>query len=155
MGKKITQVILTKNVHILGKKGKVVKVKQGYIRNYLLPLKLGRIATPELIKQFDLKEQKLAIEQIQSIEKCKNFKEKLENLEKLLIKKKISETGKFFGKITKKQILDLLIEKLNGTAELKKSQISLPEIKSIGNYMIDIILTPNIIAKINLKILPE
>lgn len=155
MGKKITQVILINDVEMLGKKGKLIRVKQGYIRNYLLPLKLAKIATPYLIKQFELNEQKIAIEQIQSIEKYKNFKEKLETLEKLIIKKKISETGKFFGKITKKQILDILTNKLGETVELKKNMISLPEIKSVGDYNIDIILPTNIIAKINLKILPE
>lgn len=155
MGKKTTQVILTKDVDLLGKKGKLVRVKPGYIRNYLIPSRFGKIATPDLIKQFDLAEQKLAIKQREAIEKYKNFKENLEKLEKFIIKKKISENGKFFGKITKKQILDLLKTKVDGPLDLTKNQIELPEMKAVGEYIIDIVLTTDIIAKINIKILPE
>nr|QWK41902.1 ribosomal protein L9 [Protohalopteris sp.] len=155
MRKKTVQVILTQNVHLLGKQGQLIKVKSGYIRNYLIPSKLGKLATPKLINQFKLRQQELTIKEKQSKEKYTKFKEILENLEKFRIKKKISENGKFFGKITKKQILDLISNKTGGTFELTKNQLELPEMKQVGDYTINIVLNTNIIAKINIKILPE
>nr|YP_011007658.1 50S ribosomal protein L9 [Syringoderma abyssicola]WAM65087.1 50S ribosomal protein L9 [Syringoderma abyssicola] len=154
MRKKIIQVILTQDVQKLGKQGSIVKVKPGYIRNYLIPLKLGKIATPKLVKQFNLQQKEVLIKQNQFMEKCISIKELLENLEKFTIKKKVAKNGKFFGKITKKQILKLIQNKV-GTIEITKNQLQIPEIKQLGEYIINIILTKNVIAEIIIKILPE
>nr|YP_011007517.1 50S ribosomal protein L9 [Sporochnus bolleanus]WAM64946.1 50S ribosomal protein L9 [Sporochnus bolleanus] len=155
MRKKTIQVILTRDVQKLGKQGNLIKVKPGYLRNYLIPLKLGKIATPSLINQFNFQQKELELKQIEFFEKCVGIKELLEGLENLKIWKKISKNGVFFGKITKKQILELLKTKLDLTIELTKNQLQLPEMKQLGNYVIEIILTPNVIAKINVEILPE
>nr|QWK43181.1 ribosomal protein L9 [Chorda asiatica] len=155
MRKKTIKVILTKDVQKLGKQGTLIKVKPGYIRNYLVPLKLAEIATTSLINQFALKQKESEIKQIQFTKKCITNKELLENLEKFTIRKKISENGVFFGKVTKKQILDLIIEKVDLTIDLNKNQLELPEMKQLGNYIIEINLTTNVIAKINIEILPE
>jgi len=155
MRKKTIQVILTKDVQNLGKEGKLLKVKPGYVRNYLIPLKKAKIATSNLIGQFNLHQKELEIKQTQFMEKCLTVKESLENLEKLTIHKKISESGVFFGKITKKQILDLIKEKVNLKMELTKNQLELPEMKELGDYIFDIVLTTNVIAKIKIEILPE
>lgn len=155
MRKKPIQAILTKNIHLVGKQGQIINVKPGYIRNYLIPSKLGKLATPNLINQYNVEQQKLAFKEKQSTEKYTKFKEMIDNLEKFIIKKKISENGKFFGKITKKQILDLINNKIGGTVELTKNQLELPKMKEVGNYSIPILLSTNIIANINIKILPE
>nr|YP_011006674.1 50S ribosomal protein L9 [Halosiphon tomentosus]WAM63819.1 50S ribosomal protein L9 [Halosiphon tomentosus] len=153
--KKTIQVILTKDVEKVGKQGTLIKVKPGYIRNYLIPLKLGKIATVSLIKQFELQQKEAEMRQIQFVEKCIINKELLESLDKFIIKKKISENGVFFGKVTKKQILELIGTKLNLAMELNKTQLELPEMKKVGVYIIEILLTTNIIAKLNIEILPE
>lgn len=155
MKKKTIQVILNKTIPQLGEKGNLIKAKSGYIRNYLIPLKLVKIATPELIEQVYLREKELAIKQKQLMEKYIKLKETLENLEKFIIKKKISDNGKFFGKITKQQILELIKNKISGTIDLNTRQIQLPIMKELGSYIISIILTTNVIAKIHVKILPK
>nr|YP_011007097.1 50S ribosomal protein L9 [Phaeostrophion irregulare]WAM64384.1 50S ribosomal protein L9 [Phaeostrophion irregulare] len=155
MRKKTIQIILAKDVNQLGKEGKLVKVKPGYVRNYLIPLKLGKIATPSLIKQFTLHQNKLVVQQREVLESHLKLKESLEALEKLKIKKKISESGKFFGKITKAQIVELIKEKINAPVNLTKNQIQLPEMKRLGDYIIIIALAPNVTAEIRIKILPE
>jgi len=155
MRKKTIQVILTKDVQKLGKQGTLIKVKPGYIRNYLIPLKLGKIATPSLISQFELQQKDSEAKQIQFSKKCIINKELLENSGKFTIKKKISENGIFYGKITKKHVLDLIIENADVTIELNKNQLELPEMKELGEYIIEIILTTDVIAKINIEILPE
>lgn len=155
MRKKTIQVILTKDVQKLGKQGTLIKVKPGYIRNYLIPLKLGKIATPSLISQFELQQKDSEVKQLQFSKKCIINKELLENSGKFTIKKKISETGIFYGKITKKHILDLIIENVDLTIDLNKNQLELPDMKELGEYIIEIILTTDVIAKINIEILPE
>ena len=155
MKKKTIQVILTQDVEKLGKQGTLIKVKPGYVRNYLIPLKQGKIATSSLINQFDLQQKESKIKQGQFIEKCAITRDLLEKLGKFTIKKKISKTGIFFGKITKKQILELINDKVELNIELNKNQLQLPEIKKLGDYVIEIILTTNIIAKINIEILSE
>lgn len=155
MGKKTIQVILTKNVQDLGKQGTLLKVKPGYIRNYLLPLKLAKVATSNLINQFESQKKELDLKQLQLSKKCIEVKELLESFGKFTIKKKISESGVFYGKTTKKHILEIITNKVNLPIDLNKNQVELPEMKKLGNYVIEINLTTNIIAKINLEILSE
>nr|YP_010922951.1 ribosomal protein L9 [Colpomenia sinuosa]WJZ45267.1 ribosomal protein L9 [Colpomenia sinuosa] len=155
MVKKTIQVILTKDVQGLGKQGTLIKVKPGYIRNYLLPLKLAKIATINLINQFEYQQKELDLKQLEFTKKCVGVKELLESFGKFTTKKKISENGVFYGKITKKHILELLSNKVDLPFELNKNQLELPEMKKIGEYIIEINLTRNVIAKINLEILPE
>ncbi|CAN0361688.1 unnamed protein product [Pylaiella littoralis] len=155
MGKKTIQVILIKNVQDLGKQGTLLKVKPGYIRNYLLPLKLAKVATSNLINQFESQKKELDLKQLQLSKKCIEVKELLESFGKFTIKKKISENGVFYGKTTKKHILEIIANKVNLPIDLNKNQVELPEMKKLGNYVIEINLTTNIIAKINLEILPE
>nr|YP_010207133.1 ribosomal protein L9 [Alaria praelonga]UAX21730.1 ribosomal protein L9 [Alaria praelonga] len=155
MRKKTIQVILTKDVQKLGKEGTLIKVKPGYIRNYLIPLKLGKIATPNLISQFESQQKESEVKQIQFNKKCTINKELLENSGKFTIKKKISENGIFYGKITKKHVLDLIIDNVDLTIDLNKTQLELPDMKELGEYVIEILLTTDVIAKINIEILPE
>nr|QWK42186.1 ribosomal protein L9 [Pseudochorda nagaii] len=155
MRNKTIQVILTKDVQKLGKQGTLIKVKPGYLRNYLIPLKLGKVATTTLINQFELQQKESEMKQKQFSKKCINIREELESFGKFIIKKKISENGVFFGKITKSHILELITSKVNLTMDLNKNQLELPEMKQVGEYVIEIILTTNVIAKINIEILPE
>lgn len=155
MGKKTIQVILTKDVQNLGKEGTLIKAKPGYIRNYLIPLKLAKVAKINLINQFESRQKELELKQSQFKKKCIDAKELLESFDKFTTKKKISENGVFYGKITKKHILELITNKIDLPIELNKNQLELPEMKKLGEYVIDIELTTNVTAKINLEILPE
>lgn len=155
MGKKTIQIILTKDVQELGKQGTLLKVKPGYIRNYLIPLKLAKVATTNLINQFESQQKELDLKQIQFSKKCIEVKELLESSGKLTTKKKISENGVFYGKITKKHILEIITNKIDLTIDLNKNQLQLPEMKKLGKYVIEIALTTNVMAKIDLEILPE
>ena len=155
MTKKTVQVILSKNIDTLGKEGTIIKVKPGYLRNYLIPGKLAKVATNTLIYKFELKQKDIEIKEKQFLKNCEENKELLESFNKFVIYKKIKEDGVFFGKITKKQILDLLNEKVKSKMELNKNQLEFPELKQLGKYTIKIKLANNIIANVNLEILAE
>ena len=155
MGKKTIQVILTKDVQKLGKEGTLIRVKPGYIRNYLIPLKLGKVATINLINQFESQQKELDLKQIKFRKKCLEVKDLIESYGKFTTKKKVSENGAFYGKITKKHVLELLTDKIDLGIDLSKNQLELPEMKKLGEYVIEIALTVDVKAKINLEILPE
>jgi len=155
MVKKTIQVILTQDVQSLGKQGTLIKAKPGYIRNYLIPLKLAKVATSNLINQFESQQKELDLKQLEFSKTCVGVKELLESFGKFTTKKKISENGVFYGKITKKHVLELITNKVNLPIDLNKNQLELPEMKKLGEYHIDITLTKNVKATINLEILPE
>nr|YP_010471284.1 50S ribosomal protein L9 [Sargassum confusum]AZJ16061.1 50S ribosomal protein L9 [Sargassum confusum]UVF63242.1 50S ribosomal protein L9 [Sargassum confusum] len=155
MTKKTVQVILSKDIDTLGKEGTIIKVKPGYLRNYLIPGKLAKVATNTLIHKFELKQKDIKIKEKQFLKKCEESKELLESFNKFVIYKKIKEDGVFFGKITKKQILDLLNEKVKLEMDLNKNQLEFPELRQLGKYTIKIKLAHNIIANVNLEILAE
>nr|QXI87844.1 ribosomal protein L9 [Sargassum mcclurei] len=155
MTKKTVQVILSKDIDTLGKEGTIIKVKPGYLRNYLIPRKLAKVATNTLIHKFQLKQKDIEIKEKQFLKNCEENKELLESFNQFVIYKKIKEDGVFFGKITKKQILDLLNEKVKSKMELNKNQLEFPELKQLGKYTIKIKLANNIIANVNLEILAE
>nr|YP_009330457.1 ribosomal protein L9 [Coccophora langsdorfii]ANS72229.1 ribosomal protein L9 [Coccophora langsdorfii] len=155
MTKKTIQVILSKDIDTLGKEGTIIRAKPGYLRNYLIPGKLAKVATMNLIHQFELKQKGIEIKEKQFLKNCEENKKLLEGFNKFIIYKKIKEDGVFFGKVTKKQILDLLNEKVKLQIELNKNQLEFPEIKQLGKYIIKIKLASNIIAKVDLEILAE
>ena len=154
MGKKTNNVLLLKDVKFLGKLGEIVTVKTGYSRNYLLPFKLGKIATDENLKEFEknleealLKEQLIRNEQI-------ILKNLLENIVGLQVKKDVvTNTNQLFGKITKNEILSLLQNQLPTNKKLEKYQIELPIITELGQYLIIVYLAKDIQAKVPLEVI--
>ena len=148
MGKKTIQVILTKDVQKLGKEGTLIRVKPGYIRNYLIPLKLAKVATINLINQFESHQKELDLKQIKLRKKCLEVKELIESYAKFTTKKKVSENGVFYGKITKKHVLELIRDKTDLGIELSKNQLELPDMKKLGEYVVEIVLMDDVKAKI-------
>ncbi|CAM9726220.1 unnamed protein product, partial [Ectocarpus sp. 4 AP-2014] len=63
--------------------------------------------------------------------KCLEVKELIESYGKLTTKKKVSENGVFYGKITKKHVLELLTHKIDLGIDLSKNQLELPEMKKL------------------------
>lgn len=108
-----------------------------------------------MIQQFKLQQADIETKEKHFIKICNETKELLESLDKFRIYKKIKEDGVFFGKITKKQIMELLNDKVKLSVEINKNQLELPEMKQLGNYVIEVILTSTIIARMSIEILAE
>lgn len=154
MIKKTNNVLLLKHVKSLGQLGKIVTVKAGYSRNYLLPFKFGKIATIETIKEFKVKQEEILLKEKLIRDEQINLKTVLENIVGLQIKKEVvAETNQLFGKITKNEILPLLQNKLSSNQKIEKSQIEVPLIENLGQYKITIYLGKDIFAKIPLEII--
>lgn len=145
------EVILIQDVKSLGKKGDVVKVSDGYARNFILPKKLGVEATKQNL--YDLEQQKAAEAKRQKeiLEEAKDFAKKLEEITvKLSIK--AGEGGKTFGSVSTKEIVAAVKDQFGFDIDKKKLQLSDP-IKNAGSYTVPVKLHPQVTAE--MKVLVE
>jgi large subunit ribosomal protein L9 len=140
-------VILMENVEKLGQVGDVVKVKNGYARNYLLPRQLGMPATTGNIKRIEKeKAKRLAIHEAQK----KEAQQKAESLSKvsLTIAVEVNDQEKLYGAVSETEILDAL--QAEGQKIDKKSLVLEKPIDDLGIFEIGVKLHPQVIARIRL-----
>jgi large subunit ribosomal protein L9 len=144
------EVILLKDVKGQGKKGDVVKVSDGYARNFLLPKGYAVQATEQGKKK--LREQNAIMQRKRQAEE-ENAKTQAEKISTAAVEfeVKAGENGKLFGSITGKDISEAL-EKQHGI-KVDKKKIALPEpIKNIGEYQVEIKVYPEISAQLKVII---
>lgn len=147
------EVILTQDVKSLGKKGDIVKVSDGYARNYILPKKLGVEATKQNL--YELKLQKDAEERRQQeiLDEAKALAKKIE-ASTVTLKIKVGEGGKTFGSISTKEIAAALKEQSGIELDRKKIQLSEP-IKNLGTYNVGVKLHPNVTVDLKVVVVAE
>ena len=118
------EIVLLEDVKALGKKGQIVKVNDGYARNFILPKKLGVEATSKNLN--DLKLQKANAEKV-AAEQLAAAKELAEKIEKLTVtlKMKAGEGGKAFGSVSSKEIAAAAADQLK--LDIDKKKLVLPE----------------------------
>jgi len=140
------EVILIENIEKLGKVGDVVKVKDGYARNYLIPKKKVLRANKENLKVFDEKKSVIEAEEKKRKEKSEEIAKKIKNLEIIIIRN-AAENAQLYGSVTSKDIVKeiLLLNKI----ELLNEQINLKKtLKSIGVHEVEISVYTDLKIKI-------
>ena len=144
------QVILLQDVKGLGKKGDVVKAKDGYARNFLFPKGLAKEATQGNVKV--LEEQKTAkkIKKQEELEEAKKLAEKISALTVKIISK-AGDNGKLFGSITSKDIADELNKQHKIKVDKRKINID-GNIKSLGTTTAEIKVYPQVTAKLKVDV---
>nr|YP_010197681.1 ribosomal protein L9 [Gracilaria flabelliformis subsp. simplex]UAD86097.1 ribosomal protein L9 [Gracilaria flabelliformis subsp. simplex] len=151
MKKKIT-VILKKNLVNLGSVGTIVKVSSGYAFNYLIPYGFAYLATAGRLKHYkmflNIKQKKL--NEIKG--KFQILAQKLNQIAKISVKKKVGNTNQIFGSISDTEIISNILY-LTGE-KLDKKNLYIPNIKNIGVYNLDIILTNEMRICIKLQVFP-
>ena len=137
------EVILLKNVDKVGKQGDVLKVKDGYGRNYLLPRKLAVLSTPEAVKMIEVLKKK----QQEELKKQKSQAEEMAAKIGALSCTIAVEAGvedKIFGAVTGEMIRNNL---RNDGLEIDKKDIIIEEpIKKLGVYSVNVKLHPEVTA---------
>lgn len=143
-------IVLLEDVKSLGKKGQLVKVNDGYARNYILPKKLGVEATAKNLN--DLKLQKANAEKV-AAKQLAEAKELAEQIEKLsvTIPMKAGEGGRAFGSVSGKEISKAIAEQLKLDIDKKKFQLTDP-IKTFGTHEVPIRLHKDVTAKLAVKV---
>lgn len=146
------KVILKEDVFKLGSLGDEVEVKQGFARNFLIPLGKALPLTRENIKQVNHHRNILAKKRADAIEQAKAFAAKLTEVE-LVFTMKSGESGKLFGSVTQKHIHDALVEK---GIEIDRRKLHLPSpIKSLGSHQIAVKLHTEVNAQLSVKVVAE
>lgn len=144
------KVILLQDVKKIGSKGEVIKVAEGYARNFLFPRKLAVEATEGHLKDLEQKKASEVRKKAQLHEEAKQLAEKLEALS-VKITTKVGEGGRLFGSITSKDIADAI--KLQHKIDIDKKKIILDNpVKSLGTYTVAIKLHPEIQAKVTVQV---
>jgi large subunit ribosomal protein L9 len=148
------KVILQQTVVKLGKAGDIVEASAGYYRNFLQPRKLAVLATGGTLKKREedlgaIKKKADAIHQA-----AQDLADKITALGAVKITAKVGEGGKLYGKITNKEIAQL-IEKEVGAPIDKRLIKTLEDVSSIGVFKVYVKLAPEVQAELNCEVTIE
>jgi large subunit ribosomal protein L9 len=147
------QVILLEDVKKLGRKGDVVKVAEGYARNFLIPKGLAVEATKGKMKDLE-HQQKIMNEQKKKIEEqARVLGRQMDGL-KVTIQTRVGDAGKLFGAINNKDIAEAL-QKNHGLSVDKKKIVLKNPIKSLGEYPVTIKLHPAVQVQITFVVVAD
>ena len=144
------EVILLEDVKSLGKKGQIVKINDGYARNFVLPKKLGLEATPKNLNDLRLKKAREAKEAAEELQAAKELAVKVEE-KPVRLTMKTGEGGKTFGTISTKEVAAAAKEQLGLDIDKKKMKLDEP-IKTLGNHIITVKLHKDVTAKLTVSV---
>ncbi len=147
------QVILMEKVANLGGLGDVVKVKDGFARNYLIPQGKAKRATEANLKAFESRRADLEKAQAESLTQAQERGAKLDGL-LIQIAQKAGVDGRLFGSVTNYDIVEGL--KKQGV-EVERYQVRMPQgaLKQVGDYPIQIALHADVVVTIKVSVLGE
>lgn len=146
------EIILKEDVINLGYKDDIVKVRDGYGRNYLIPQKKAVVATPSARKMLaeELKQRAHKLEKIKN--EMLELAAKLENVQ-LTIAAKVSETGKLFGAVGNIQVAEALAAQ--GFNIDRKIIVVKDAVKELGNYKAAIKLHREVSVEVAFDVVAE
>lgn len=144
------EIVLLEDVKALGKKGQIVKVNDGYARNFILPKKLGVEANAKNLNDLKLQKANAAKVAAEQLAAAKEMAEKLEPLS-VTLKMKAGEGGKAFGSVSGKEIAAAVKEQLK--LDIDKKKLVLPDpIKTFGNHEVPVKLHKDVTGKLTVKV---
>jgi large subunit ribosomal protein L9 len=147
------EVILLEKIANLGELGQVVKVKDGYARNYLIPHGKAKRATEENRKAFEARRAELEQAQAAALARAQERAGTLDGLT-LQITQKAGPDGRLFGSVTNYDIVEAL--KKQGH-EVERAQIRMPQgpLKQVGDFPIEVALHTDVAVTITVSVLGE
>ena len=142
------EILLIENVQNLGARGDVVNVRDGYARNFLLPRKMALPVTAGNKRQIELEKERNLKMRAKELAEAQDKATQLEAVS-LTIAKKVGENGTLFGSVTNGDVADLLRGK---GFEVEKQAITVPHVKAVGTYDVDIRLYSGVHAKLHVEV---
>ncbi len=143
------KVLLLKDVYKLGRAGDVKKVADGYGRNFLLPQRLAVLATPGALKQVEKIRSQAEIRRTELNSELKDLAAHVNGVT-LVFAAKAGETGKLYGSITTQDVAIAIQEKTR--YEVKKQQIDMQPIRSLGEFTAHVRLTMDLVPEIKIVV---
>jgi large subunit ribosomal protein L9 len=147
------QVILLEKVVNVGNLGDVVKVKDGYARNFLIPQKMARRATSSAVAEFEVKRAELEKAAAEKLSASQAQGEKLSGMT-ITIGQKAGVDGRLFGSVTNFDIAEALTKQ--GFA-VEKAQVRLPTgpLKTTGEHPVAVALHTDVVVEITIAVVGE
>ena len=146
------EVILRQHVDNLGRRGDLVKVADGYARNYLLPRKLALLATEGNKKVIEREKEKFDAQEAEEQKVAQAVADRLANVE-IEIARRVGETDTLFGSVTNADVAEALAAK---GFEIDRRKVQLHEpIKKLGDFTVPIKLHREVIVTMKLKVVAE
>ena len=147
------QVILLEKMANLGNLGDVVKVKDGFARNYLIPTKRARRATEAAIKEFEGRRADLEKVAADKLAVAQALGEKLAG-KTVTVAQKAGVDGRLFGSVTNADIADGL-KKLG--FDIAKSQVRMPTgpLKTVGEHPVSVAAHTDVVVDVTVQVVPE
>ena len=146
------EVILREHVDNLGRRGEVVKVADGYARNYLLPRKLALLATEGNKKQIEREKVKFDAREAEDQKVAQAMAERLAIVDVEIVRK-VGETDALYGSVTSSDIAEALAKK---GVELDRRKLVLQEpIKKLGEFSIPVKLHRDVTAQVKVRVSAE
>ena len=147
------QIILLEKVVNVGNLGEVVRVKDGYARNFLIPQKLARRATTNAVAEFEAKRADLEKAAAAKLAESQKQGEKLAGLT-VQISQKSGVDGRLFGSVTNADIADALTKQ---GFPVEKAQIRMPQgpLKTVGDHPVSVALHTDVVVEVVVAVLGE
>ncbi len=146
------EVILQEDISTLGKAGEIVKVRDGYARNFLFPQKKAIKADRSNVKQLDHHKKVIANRQSKVMKAANELRGKLEGYV-VHISKEVGEEGKLFGSVTSLEIAEQLKA---GGFEIDKKMIQLSEpLRSLGDFEVSVRLFTDVVAMVKVSVVKK
>ena len=147
------QIILLEKVINLGNLGDVVKVKDGYARNFLIPQKMAKRATPAAMAEFEARRAELEKAAAEKLAAAQGVADKM-NGTAVTVARKAGMDGRLFGSVGNADVAEAL--KLAGF-DVDKAAVRMPEgpLKAIGEFPLDVALHTDVLANITVVVAAE
>lgn len=145
------QVILLEKVVNLGNLGEVVRVRDGYARNFLIPQKKARRATDAALKEFEVRRAELEKVQAEKLAAAQALGERMNGFQ-LKIVQKAGVDGRLFGSVTNADIAEAL--KKASFEAVEKAQVRLPngQLKAVGEFPVQVALHADVVVDVTVLV---
>jgi large subunit ribosomal protein L9 len=145
------EVILREHVEHLGRRGEIVKVADGFARNYLLPRKLALRVTDENKKQIERERAKAEAREAEEVQMAQALAARIGTLD-LTIPRRVGEQDTLYGSVTAADVAEALASR---EIVVDRRKIQLPEpIKTIGEHPVTVRLHRDVSAALTVKVVP-
>jgi large subunit ribosomal protein L9 len=146
------EVILREHVDNVGRRGEVVKVADGYARNYLLPRKLALLATEGNKKQIEREKVKFEAKETEERGAADAIAQRMANVE-IEIPRKVGETEALYGSVTTADVAEALAAR---GFEIDRRKVQLHEpIKKLGEFDVPVKLHRDVVAHLKVRVVAE
>jgi len=146
------QIVLKEDIEKLGHRGEVVKVADGYARNYLLPFGKALLATPGNLKVIEREKRRYVASLLKEKEENEALARRIQAVSLTLVRK-VGENDVLYGSVTSADIGESL-QKEGIVVDKRRIQLAEP-IKSLGIYSVPVRLHPEVVADVKVWVVKE